>query len=63
MNLPVWSRPFAWFATIAASLMLALGLLNLFINTDEPGTWLGLLVLMPWPLYLGVRSLRRTDDR
>ena len=61
--MPTWSRPFAWFMVIAASLMLALGLLNLFVNTEKPGSWLGLLVLMPWPLYLGVRSLQHADDQ
>ena len=48
---------------IAAALLLALGLLNLVINSSEPGTWLLLIVLMPWPLYAGVRSLREGDDR
>lgn len=63
MKLPKYSRPFACFMVIAAALLLALGLLNLVINSSEPGTWLLLIVLMPWPLYAGVRSLRDGDDR
>ncbi|WP_416264680.1 hypothetical protein ACNANV_05960 [Curtobacterium flaccumfaciens pv. flaccumfaciens] len=48
---------------IAASLLLALGLLNLIINTTRPGSWLLLMVLMPWPLYAGLKSLRDGEDR
>jgi len=43
---------------IAASLLLALGLLNLIINTTRPGSWLLLIVLMPWPLSAGLKRLR-----
>ncbi|OII34747.1 hypothetical protein BIU98_01915 [Curtobacterium sp. MMLR14_010] len=63
MKLRKYPRPFAWFIVIAASLLLALGLLNLVINTTGPGSWLLLIVLMPWPLYAGLRSLREGDDR
>lgn len=48
---------------IAASLLLALGLLNIIINTTQPGSWLLLIVLMPWPLYAGLKSLRDGEDR
>ncbi|PZE65502.1 MULTISPECIES: hypothetical protein [unclassified Curtobacterium] len=58
MTPPKYPRPFAWFMVIAASLLLALGLLNLIINTTRPGSWLLLMVLMPWPLYAGLKSLR-----
>ncbi|RPE74727.1 hypothetical protein EDF28_3786 [Curtobacterium sp. PhB137] len=58
-----WPRAFAWFVAIAAVLMLALGLLNLVINTGMIGSWLPLIVLMPWSLYLGVWSLRNQDKR
>lgn len=60
---PKYPRPFAWFMVIAASLLLALGLLNLIINTTRPGSWLLLMVLMPWPLYAGLKSLRDGEDR
>jgi hypothetical protein len=63
VKLPKYPRPFAWFMVIAASLLLALGLLNLVINTTKPGSWLLLIVLMPWPLYAGLRSLWEGDDR
>jgi hypothetical protein len=43
--------------------MLALGLLNLIINTGRIGSWLPLVVMMPWSLYLGVWSLRNQDKR
>lgn len=56
-----WPRAFAWFVAIAAVLMLALGLLNLVINTGMIGSWLPLIVLTPWSLYLGVWSLRNQD--
>jgi len=56
-------RALAWFVTIAAALMLALGLLNLFINTVRIGSWLPLVILMPWSLYLGVWSFRNQDKR
>lgn len=58
-----WPRAFAWFVAIAAALMLALGLLDLVINTGMIGSWLPLIVLMPWSLYLGVWSLRNQDKR
>lgn len=58
-----WPRPFAWFAVVAAALMLALGLLNLLLNTRMVGSWLPLVVLMPWSLYLGTWSLRNQDKR
>lgn len=58
-----WPRPFAWLAVVAAALMLALGLLNLLLNTRMVGSWLPLVVLMPWSLYLGTLSLRKKDKR
>ncbi|MBF4606668.1 hypothetical protein [Curtobacterium sp. VKM Ac-1393] len=56
-------RLFAWLAVVAAALMLALGLLNLLLNTRMVGSWLPLVVLMPWSLYLGIWSLRNQDKR
>jgi uncharacterized protein YhhL (DUF1145 family) len=56
-------RALAWLVTIAAALMLALGLLDLVINTGRIGSWLPLIVLMPWSLYLGVWSLRNQSKR
>ncbi|TCU42308.1 hypothetical protein EDF33_1157 [Curtobacterium sp. PhB146] len=43
--------------------MLALGLLDLVINTGRIGSWLPLIVLMPWSLCLGVWSLRNQSKR
>lgn len=57
-----WPRAFAWLA-VAAALMLALGLLNLVLNTRMVGSWLPLVVLMPWSLHLGTWSLRNQDKR
>ncbi|MBF4588726.1 hypothetical protein [Curtobacterium sp. VKM Ac-1395] len=56
-------RALAWLVTIAAALMLALGLLDLVINTGRIGSWLPLIVLMPWSLCLGVWSLRNQSKR
>lgn len=53
-----WGKGFAWTAVIAASLLLALALVNLVINTERIGTWLPLLILMPFSLVWGLRSLR-----
>lgn len=53
----------AWFIAVAAALMLALGLLNLVINTGMIGSWLPLIILMPWSLCLGVWSLRNQERR
>ncbi|WP_148071132.1 hypothetical protein [Curtobacterium sp. PhB115] len=58
MKPPKYPRSFAWFVVIAASLLLARGLMNLIINTTRPGSWLLLIVLMPWPLSAGLKSLR-----
>lgn len=56
-------RALAWFVASAVVLLLALGLLNLIINTGRIGSWLPLVVIMPWSLYLGVWSLRNQDKR
>ena len=56
-------RALAWFVAVTALLMLALGLLNAVINTRMVGSWLPLVVLMPWSLYLGIWSLRNQDKR
>jgi uncharacterized integral membrane protein len=61
-NIKPWPRWFAWLALIVASLSLVLALVNLVINTERVGSWLPLLVLMPWPLILALRSLRRPDE-
>lgn len=58
-----WSKPFARVAVLTASLFLLLALVNLVINTRQLGTWLPLVVLMPWMLYMGVRSLRNQNVR
>lgn len=58
-----WPRPFAWVAVIAASLVLALAITNLIYNTRLVGSWLPLLIMMPWSLYLGIWSLRNQDRR
>ncbi|MBP1240175.1 hypothetical protein ABID92_001873 [Frigoribacterium sp. PvP120] len=60
-NIKPWPRWFAWSALVVASHSLVLALVNLAINTERVGSWLPLLVLMPWPLILELRSLRRPD--
>ncbi|WFR68000.1 hypothetical protein P9139_06505 [Curtobacterium flaccumfaciens] len=39
--------------------MLALGLVNLVVNTEHIGSWLPLLVLMPFALIIVLRDLMR----
>ena len=56
-------RALAIALVICASLMLALGLLNLVINTHRPGSWLPLILIMPWSLYVGIWSLRHQHER
>lgn len=56
-------RALAWLVTIAATLMLALALESLALNTARIGSWLPLIVFMPWALYLGVWSLRNQGKR
>lgn len=56
-------RVLAWLVTIAATLMLALALVSLFLDTARIGSWLPQFVLMPWALYLGVWSIRNQDKR
>jgi hypothetical protein len=58
-----WPRPFAWFAVITSSVLLALALVNLIINTTSVRSWLPLMVLMPLGLFRGLRDLRRSDDQ
>lgn len=53
-----WSRQFAWFALVTAVLMILLGLFNLVANTARIGSWLPLLLIMPWVLYVAIWSLR-----
>ncbi|WP_144762761.1 hypothetical protein [Curtobacterium sp. 9128] len=60
MKLPLWPRPLAWTVVIASSVMLAVGVLDLVVNTTEPWSGLTLIVLMPWPLYQGIHSIRRS---
>ena len=52
------SRGFSLFLVVAAAALFGLGLLNLVVSTTKPGSWLPLLVLMPWPFLLGLRQLR-----
>jgi hypothetical protein len=54
-----WPRWFAWLAVVVSSLALLLALVNLVINTERIGSWLPLLVLMPWTLFYAIRSLRK----
>jgi hypothetical protein len=53
----------AWFYTIVASLFLLLALVNLIINTQRLGSWLPLLVIMWWPLTIGLYSLRHPKSQ
>lgn len=54
---------FAWFALVIASLGLALSFYNLFVNTDRVGSWLPLLVIMPFTLAYAIVSLRMRARR
>ena len=38
--------------------MLVVAVINLAVNTDRVSSWLPLIVLAPWFLYLGMWSLR-----
>ncbi|PSL38931.1 hypothetical protein CLV49_2562 [Labedella gwakjiensis] len=49
---------FAWFALVIATLGLALSFFNLFVNTDRVGSWLPLLLIMPFTLAYAIASLR-----
>ncbi|TCL72482.1 MULTISPECIES: hypothetical protein [unclassified Curtobacterium] len=63
-RLAPWPEPFAWFAVVTASVLLLLALVNLVLNSSHIGSSLPLLVLMPFSLVFGIRSLRasrRTD--
>ena len=57
------SRQFAVFEVVGSALLFGLGLLNLIINTEHIGSWLGLILLMPLPFAQGVRQLRRSSAR
>jgi hypothetical protein len=50
-------------AAIQSSLLLLLGLVNAVLNTEHPGSWLPLVVLMPLCLRRAVWSLKNQDKR
>ncbi len=56
-----WSVPFARLAVIGCGLLLLLAIFNAFVNTGNFAAWLPLLIFMPWPLYLGIWSLRNQN--
>lgn len=58
-----WPPAFAWMTVVVAVISIALGLLNLVVNTMMVGSWLPIIVLMPWPLYLAIWSLRNQEKR
>jgi hypothetical protein len=53
------SKPLGWSVVIVAGVMLVLALVNLVVNTERIGSWLPLLVLMPFALIVVLRDLRR----
>jgi hypothetical protein len=53
-----WPKGLVWTVVIAAGLLLVLALVNLVVNTAHIGTWLPLLLLTPFSLAWGLRSLR-----
>lgn len=53
------SKPLGWSVVFAACVMLALALVNLLVNIERIGSWLPLLVLMPFALIVVLRDLRR----
>jgi Flp pilus assembly protein TadB len=53
------SKPVGWFVVVIAGIMLALGLVNLVVNTERIASWLPLLVLMPFALIVVLRDLMR----
>jgi hypothetical protein len=53
----------AWFCTIGASVFLLLALVNLIFNTQVVASWLPLLVIMWWPLTMGLYSLRHPKSQ
>jgi hypothetical protein len=57
------SPGWAWFCTVAASLLILLALVNLLLHTQKVGSWLPLLVIMWWPLAIGLYSLRHPKEQ
>lgn len=53
------SRPVGWFVVVGAGLMIALGLVNLVLNTEHVGSWLPLVGLAAFVLIIVLRDLRR----
>ena len=58
-----WSRPFARVAVALAWVMLVAAVINLTVNTARVSSWLPLILMAPWFLYLGMRSLRCHNKR
>lgn len=54
-----FSRPVGWSVVVVAGLMIALGLVNLVVNTEHVESWLPLLVLATFALIIVLRDLRR----
>ncbi|WP_420368761.1 hypothetical protein [Curtobacterium sp. L1-20] len=53
------SKPVGWFVVVVAGLLIALGLVNMVVNTEHIGSWLPILVLMSFALVVVLRDLRR----
>jgi amino acid permease len=58
-----WHPVFAWIALVIASLGLLLSFYNLFVNTGNVGSWLPLLLIMPFTLAYAIVSLRVRSRR
>lgn len=58
-----WHPVFAWAALVVACLGLGLSLFNLFVNTGNVGSWLPLLLIMPFTLTYAIVSLRVRSRR
>ncbi|MFJ3384048.1 MULTISPECIES: hypothetical protein [unclassified Curtobacterium] len=54
-----FAKPLGWFVVFVAGAMLVLALVNLVVNTERIGSWLPLVVLMPFALIVVLRDLRR----
>lgn len=58
-----WHPVFAWAALVIAGLGLGLSFFNLFVNTGNVGSWLPLLLIMPFTLAYAIVSLRVRSRR
>ncbi|MBB5841700.1 hypothetical protein HD599_000023 [Conyzicola lurida] len=53
------TRTQGWLMAATSGLLLAIGALNLVVNTLVLGSWLPLILSMIYPFVLGVASIRK----